>query len=164
MTQAFQLKGVHVAAMIAAFFATEIVVNTYFITTALNTFPGEDEPKSYVQGLHYNDTLNDRAHQAALGWRAEAGMAPGAAGGAKIQVRVFARSGEALTGLHLTGVLRRPANAKRDQTLTFRADGDGYVADASAVDDGLWELRVRADNGENHFDLARSLAWRRLPI
>ena len=35
------------------------------------TFSGEDERKSYLQGLTFNRTLAQRAEQARLGWRAE---------------------------------------------------------------------------------------------
>jgi nitrogen fixation protein FixH len=164
MTRGFELKGIHVGAIIVLFFAAVMAVNFYFVTKALATFPGEDEAKSFAQGLHYNDTLRDRARQAALGWRAEADMEPGANGGAKIEVRVYDRSGSALTGLALSGVLRHPVDARFDAPLTFHAAGDTYVAETAAIREGHWILRARASEGDRHLDLGRAFVWRRSHI
>jgi nitrogen fixation protein FixH len=165
MTRGFELKGIHVGVIIVLFFASVMAVNFYFVSKALATFPGEDEAKSFAQGLHFNDTLRDRAQQAALGWRAEADMAPGGVnGGAKVEVRVYDRSGSALTGLTLSGVLRDPVSAKFDAPLNFHAIGNVYVAETPVIRDGHWILRARASDGDRHLDLGRTFVWRRSHI
>ena len=65
-----RVTGWHVLAVILVFFGVIITVNVIFIIQATRTFRGEDEPRSYVQGLDYNSTLAARAEQAALGWTA----------------------------------------------------------------------------------------------
>ena len=64
------LKGWHVLVMILIFFGITIGVNATFITMALRTHPGEDVPRSYMQGLEYNETLENRRIQSELGWTA----------------------------------------------------------------------------------------------
>ena len=41
-------------------FGVTIGVNATFITLAMRTHPGEDVPRSYYQGLNFNDTLAQR--------------------------------------------------------------------------------------------------------
>lgn len=159
MTQAFRLRGIHVAVIVIVFFAAVMAINAYFVSKALGTFPGEDEPKSFAQGLRYNDTLRDRARQSALGWRAEADLAP-THEGARVEVRIYAQSGASLTGLEVDGVLRRPADAKGDVALTFRRVGDSYVAEAPNLAAGHWDLRARAAEGDRRLDFGKVLLWR----
>ncbi|MBL8551242.1 MAG: FixH family protein [Hyphomonadaceae bacterium] len=155
------LRGVHVWSALAAFFLLVIAVNATFITLALRTFPGEDVRRSYLQGLHYNETLADRRAQAKLGWRASAILSTGASG-PLVEVRIRDRDGAPLSDLELSGVLRRPATANADAQLAFVALGDGlYIAPAPSLAPGQWRLRAQARrrNGER-FDLERSLQWR----
>ena len=51
----FVLKGWHVLLMLVGFFGFMFVVNGIFLWAAITSFPGEDEQKSYMQGLHYNE-------------------------------------------------------------------------------------------------------------
>ena len=64
------VRGWHVLVLIVLFFSVTIGVNATFITLAMRTHPGEDVPRSYYQGLNYNETLARRHEQAELGWSA----------------------------------------------------------------------------------------------
>ncbi len=66
----FRITGWHVLAGMILFFSTIIAVNAVFISLAVQSFPGEDQRRSYVQGLEYNDVIAQRRAQAALGWTA----------------------------------------------------------------------------------------------
>ena len=68
------LRGVHVLWMVIGFFALIIGTDTYFIISAVNTFPGEQVRNSYVLGLDYNREIEERSKQADLGWTVEAGV------------------------------------------------------------------------------------------
>jgi nitrogen fixation protein FixH len=150
-----ELRGVHVLAMVIAFFAVVIGANVAFITMALRTFPGEDVPRSYVQGLQYNDTLAAREAQAALGWQAEARLDRETG---VVEVSLLDRNGAPLSGARLEGVLRRPLDARDDQALTFAQSASGlFVAPAPGLEPGQWRLRAVASRGADRFELEAQL-------
>lgn len=155
----FRMGAPHAIAIFVGALAIVLAVNTVFVTLALRSFPGEDAPKSYLQGLHYNDTLADRAGQRALGWTATAWLS-GDPSDQLVQVRITDAQGAPLDGLSLTGTLRRPTVGKLDQALTFRAIGDGrYTARVSNLASGQWTLSVRAATPSAHFDIEKRLLW-----
>ncbi|MGJ3232781.1 MAG: FixH family protein [Oceanicaulis sp.] len=151
----FRLKGWHVLAGMVAFFGVIFTVNAIFITVALDTFPGEETRRSYVQGLAYNDVLAEREAQAALGWTAAANLTP-----TQVLVAVEDADGAPVANLALTGVLQHPANMQLDRTLAFEELRPGvYAADAQGLAEGQWTLVAEAE-GEVPFALERGL-WRR---
>ena len=153
----FILRGWHVLAMLLTFFAVVIGVDVGFSVIAVRTFPGEDIRNSYVQGNLYNETLAERAKQAALGWTAEASLGSGN-GGAIVTLRLRDAKGEPLTGATVTGRLRRPATTKADRTLVFSSTGGGtYIAPAGDLQAGAWDLAVRATRGSATFDIGARL-------
>jgi nitrogen fixation protein FixH len=157
-----QIRGWHVLAGLLAFFGAVIAVNVVFIVAALNTFPGEDVRRSYVQGLHYNDTLAERRAQAALGWRANAAFAGGAEG-AVLEVTLRAGDAAPLDGVQLSGELQWPTDARFDRALEFQPAGAGrYLADLGQLPPGRWRLRARAQRGDRALDFESELIWRAL--
>ena len=136
--------GRHVLYCLFGFFGVIFAVNAIFLTFALNTFPGESMKKSYLQGLHYNDILTERAEQAALGWRAELVEASGEG---VIAVRLFGADGAPLKGLAVNGELRRIVHSRDDRVLAFMAMGDGlYRASVDPLAPGAWSLTANAQN------------------
>ena len=158
-TATFEIRGWHVLAAILAFFATIIAVNVTFAISAVRSFPGEDVRRSYLQGLHYNDTLAERREQAALGWRASTDL-QGDADGAVLEVVLNSRDAAVIDGATLTGELEWPTNAQMDRALTFEAQGDGrYIARLGALTAGRWRLRAQAQHSGNAFDFESELTW-----
>ncbi len=152
----FTLKGWHVLAGIVGFFAVVFTVNAVFITLAFDTFPGEDTRRSYVQGLAYNDVLEERAAQAELGWSAAANLTE-----ERVLVEVRDADGQPVRSLRLTGTLRHPANMQLDRDLTFTEVRSGvYAAGLADLPEGRWELNAEAD-GETPFAVEADLRWRR---
>jgi nitrogen fixation protein FixH len=155
----FEIRGGHVLAFMIAFFAIIIGVNVAFSVVAVRSFPGEDEKHSYLQGLNFNSKLQDRARQAALGWRATADVDQ-TAQGPVLTVRLLASTGAPVTGLHVQGVLRRPVTSRDDRAVAFSEDGAGvYRARLGRIDDGVWVLRATAADGERHLDIERRMEW-----
>ncbi|MEN0653790.1 MULTISPECIES: FixH family protein [Hyphobacterium] len=147
-----RVTGWHVLAVILVFFGVIITVNVIFIIQATRTFRGEDQPRSYVQGLDYNSTLAARAEQAALGWTATAAVEDGS-----IVVHVLDADGHPIDGLDLNGTLRHPADTSRDEILTFQARAEGrYVAALPEGMRGRWQLRAWRE-GEPPFTLQSEL-------
>lgn len=137
-----KLKGWHVLLIMLAFFGVMFAVNGVFLYHAITSFPGEDVKKSYVQGLNYNQTLDQRAAQAALGWTAETGL-----DGSNLIFRLRDRQGKALSNYPVIGELRRLATRNEDIALIFEARLNGeYSVDVAALKAGQWEARINVLN------------------
>lgn len=159
MTSSFRITGRHVLFGMIGFFLLIIAVNTVFITLALRSFPGEQEEKSYLQGLNYNDRLEARAAQDALGWTVEIDKAERDGDGAIIEL-IFRNKTEApVYNLSIDGMLLQPTDNDRDQALTFSPAGEGrYTTYAENVTPGVWMLNARAVSNRNEtFELTTKL-------
>ncbi|MCC6787137.1 MAG: FixH family protein [Hyphomonadaceae bacterium] len=159
-TATFRIRGWHVLATLLLFFAAIIAINIAFAVAAVETFPGEDERRSYTQGLHYNDVLAERRAQAEMGWRAHGALAP-ASDGAELVVSLVDREGRPIENAALSGVLRWPPSESGDRALTFESQGQGrYVARIGALNAGRWDLRARAqDHAGRALDFEAELTW-----
>lgn len=136
------ITGRHVLIMMLGFFALVIGVNAVFITQAFRTFRGEDVPRSYMQGVAYNETLAAREAQAALGWSAIADVDAGS-----VRLTIVDAADTPVSGLALSGRMRHPADANRDILLDFVETGPGEYSAAHAAASGSWRL-VAVASGE----------------
>lgn len=145
MTRPFRITGRHVLFAMFGFFLVIIGVNAVFITLAIKSFPGEQEKKSYLQGLHYNDRLKAREVQGLLGWNAEITKAYLADGRAVIEIAFSDKDAAPIYDLAITGVLSRSVDDDQDQALVFSAAGAGrYFSEADNIGSGVWMLKVEA--------------------
>lgn len=145
------LRGWHVLVMVLLFFGITIGVNATFITLALTTFPGEDVPHSYVQGINFNDTLERRQAQAELGWSARFNAVEGA-----LLLEVLDAEGAPVSGLTLSGSMVHP-DTMLDCALSFAADRPGLYRAALACDTGgRWQVRA-INNGDAPFEVEYEL-------
>ncbi len=137
-----RLTGRHVLLILLGFFGVLITVNGIFVVSAVKSFPGEDVPKSYLQGLSYNETLAAREAQAALGWAAQAGTVE-LPGGPTLLVRLSDAEGAPLAGLEVEAELRGLAREDADRVLTLAPSGAGdYAARLDGMPAGIWEARI----------------------
>lgn len=148
MTTIPKLTGRHVLAIIVAFFLTIIVANAIFITLAVKTFPGEQEKKSYLQGLAFNQKIAEREAQKELGWTAEIASASLRNGVADIDLLFVSATSAPIASLNVSGSLLRPAADGADHALVFEQVEPGrYRASASDVEPGAWRLEATATGG-----------------
>lgn len=158
-TASFRVRGWHVLAAMLAFFGAIIAVNVAFAMIAIRSFPGEDVRRSYLQGVQYNRTLEERRSQARLGWRATAALHE-RDGEAVLEVTLRQPDGSPLSAALITGELQWPATARFDRALTFTALGEGrYEARLGALEHGRWRLRARAEGEAGALDLESELTW-----
>lgn len=148
-----ELTGRHVLLMVVAFFAVIIAVNAYFITAAVQSFRGEDVPRSYRQGLEYNQTIAARATQDEMGWTVRINNV------GKDIILVFQdSSGRAVSDLNITGKLRHPVDTDQDHPVMFSNEGSGhYRAQSVEASNGRWILVANAQNTDQHFKFESKL-------
>ena len=131
----------------AATFAVVLAVNVLFIVKAYTTFSGEDEQKPYMQGIEYNQTLDRRALQARLGWKATVAVTRIGQGGANVLVSLSDRSGVPIAHVVLGALLKHPSDAGKDRQIVLHPIGDGrYEGTALNVPTGAWDVTVEAKN------------------
>jgi|SRR5579871_2536296 len=139
------LNGYHVVTTLLVTFAVVLAVNVLFIVKAYTTFRGEDEQKPYLQGIEYNDTLNRRALQTRLGWKATVTAARMGTNRARIAVFLSDRNGAPISHISLEAYLRHPSDSGRDHKVDLRPMGEGiYEGTADDVQAGAWDLNLVA--------------------
>ena len=150
-----ELKGWHVLAMTLGFFGITIAVNLALAIYAIDTFSGEDVAKPYLRGLAYNRTLEERAAQTALGWKATIEVTR-ESGNAAISAHVEDRDGQAKGSLTVEATLRRPTDARLDRTVDLGSAGGGdYKGVATELAPGAWDIIVRAKGSGAVFQAQR---------
>jgi nitrogen fixation protein FixH len=141
----FRLTGWHVFLLMCIFFGFMFIVNGIFLWAALSSFPGEDEHKSYLQGLHYNNAISARRIQEEQGWSAQIGLTPTDSGD-RLVIRLLDRAGAPLSVTDVDAQLRRTVTGAADQPITLQRGAEGdYFADVSLLEKGVWEARVHAN-------------------
>ncbi len=151
------LTGRGVLVWLGGFFACIFAVNVYFIVLSVDTFRGEDEQKPYLQGIEYNTTLERRAEQARLGWKADVAVQRLKNGHVRIEVGLRNSVGGA-PGAMLAAELRHPADENRDRALRVVAAGGGrYWADAGNVSSGIWDVLLSSTDKHVPFEATARL-------
>lgn len=152
----FRVTGRHVLAAMVGFFAIVIALDTYFVTLAIRTFPGEVSRTPYEDGLAYNSRLAQQAAQARIGWRASAAVEPDG----RVVVRVISANGAPVTGLKGEAAFERPATEAGRMALKLMEGEPGeYVARPGRIG-GSWDLTATfADVSGRRFVAERRLSW-----
>jgi nitrogen fixation protein FixH len=156
-----QFTGWHFLACMVAFFGVDIAINVGFIVRAVQTFPGEVADDPYEAGVAYDHILAREAAEQRLGWLATVGRAVPVGGGEAITVRWTDRTGRALPGLTVTGILRRPATEQQNTAIRFTEVAPGAYRAVAKVAPGAWDLELTAANrrgGQRTAD--RRMQWR----
>ena len=155
------LRGSHVLIILLLSFGVVFAVNIAFAVFAVKTFPGEETPQPYTQGVEYNAALRDLRAQAALGWRAGAAITGDSARTAAVVVSLNDAAGAPIGGAVLVGDLERPTDGGLDRTLRFAPLGGGrYAAPVAGLLEGQWQISVRAAHAGAHFDISKRVTWR----
>ena len=148
----FRITGWHVLFSVVAFFGVVIAVDSLFLVLAYRSHPGQVSVRPYEDGLAYNRAVAQRRTQAAIGWSATA--APDAGG---VVVEIADAKGEPVTGLELTGLLRRPATETGELPLTFEEAAPGRYRAPAKPAAGAWDVHVQSQG--QVFQAERRLTW-----
>lgn len=154
------ITGRDVLFMMLAFFGVVIGVNALMVTYAIDTFSGEDAAHSYVQGLHFNKTLEERDAQKDAGWQARMDVTPDAQGKTLIVMELLDRDKAPVTGVTLEGDLRLPATSREDRDLRFMETAPGrYEVETSKLHEAYWDLLVSGTKDGAPVFEARNRIW-----
>lgn len=156
-----RLTGYHVLFILLGFFGIMIAVNVVFTVFAVKSFPGEQVERSYVQGLNYNQVLEDREQQAELGWTTELGFEASETGDALLVNNWYSETGEGLAALDVTVTLTRPASEEGQLRLTLSPNGPGrYEAGIENLAGGVWHAEISASSTDGASATAhKTLTW-----
>jgi nitrogen fixation protein FixH len=146
MKAQFHLTGGHVLAALLGFFALIVAANASFLYFAVKSFPGEKEKKSYRQGLLYNEVLDARAAQEALGWSAAIDSIVRDGETVAVVVSFAGKNTAPLDELELAGALVRPASEEGEQSFAFTPAGAGRYEAVVAAGSGAWDMTVTASS------------------
>lgn len=140
----FRLTGKHILIFLLLFFGTITLVNIIMIRMALKTFPGIENEKPYFQGLHYNQTLTERAAQAALGWQISLlDEDILVAENTHLELLILDRHENPVSGVELQAHLFRPAGGDGDQRLIWSEQKPGhYIIEPQGLGKGNWMLNI----------------------
>lgn len=127
-----------------AFFGVIFAVNGVFLYLALDSFPGLTSNRAYVEGLNYNQTLEDGRRQAALGWNLDVTLPAGPAGEKELLVRLRDTAGQDVPYLAVTARLERPATADGARDLDLIPSAAGHRTGLDGIAPGRWQLLVVA--------------------
>ena len=147
-----ELTGRTVLIILLAFFATVMTANAMLVHYALSTLGGVDTPNAYKAGLAFEGEIQAAARQQANRWQVAEHVERRGDGTIAITLRPLDEAGVALPGLSVTGVLRHPADARRDRPIVFGETASGLYLASDAVAAGSWTLVVDlSKDGQRQF-------------
>ncbi len=150
------ITGKHVLLYVVGFFLTIFIANGFFIYFAVDTFRGEDNKRSYRQGIEYNKTIARRRHQQELGWKAKIEIADNA-----LFLSIKDAKGAPISGLKINAILKHPAEMDLDKKLKFTQDIDNkYVTNLDKSYYGKnWILDIEAISEDGERFKSRNKIW-----
>lgn len=137
-----QFTGWHMLASLVAFFGVVIGVNLTLAYFANSTFSGLVVANGYVASQSFGSDLARAKAQEALGWSVAMSHTSD-----RLRLTFADAEQHKISGLAITGKLRRPAAQRFDQALTFSDSGAGVYTAPAELAPGLWELEV---DGNGH--------------
>ena len=156
-----KLTGWHVLTILLVFFGVVFSVVGFMIFMALKTFTGEKE-HAYLEGLHFNETLNARAKQSALGWDMTLGFKRGPAGDALFTAELIDADKKPIAGAQMSGTIGRATQSGDDKILKFAETTPGvYTAHVETLERGKWLFAAKAKvNDKPEFEAETALSIR----
>jgi len=155
------LRGSHVLAIVAAFFAAVFLVNGAMIYAALSTNTGVVGSEPYRKGLHYNERIAADVRQARLGWTEKLTVDLDG----RVVFVLAAEAGRPVVGLRVAGIIGRPSTDRYDMALLLGETAPGrYEAQTKPLAEGSWLIALDARRKRTPDDLiyrTRKRLWLR---
>jgi nitrogen fixation protein FixH len=136
--------GVHMLAIIIAFFGVVITVNFVMALSAIHSFGGTVVDNSYVASQSFNRWLQEAQQEAQSGWRVSAQREAGF-----VVVTLSNRTGLVQTAA-MTGTAEHPLGRLPNISLHFQSLGEGRFRVLEKLPEGRWRLRMKAMTSQGH--------------
>lgn len=154
-TQTKGLTGWHTLALFTGFFAIVIGADISFAVLAYRSAPGQAAKDPYEAGLLYQRTLDAKAREAALGWRATIDHRDGV-----IELAVFDRAGAPITGLDVTADFNRPATEQGERKAKLKEQARGIYRLEARNWSGAWDMHAVASKADGRsLQIEGRLQW-----
>jgi nitrogen fixation protein FixH len=123
------------------------------------------EPDYYQKALRWDEAMTQESKNAALGWSVEAGVDSATRSGpTRIVLRVSDRDGAPVEDAMVRVAAFHNARASQVVAATLAPTGGGrYSAPLPLDRPGLWELRVRVQQGDRVFTQTIAQDFPRMP-
>jgi nitrogen fixation protein FixH len=110
------------------------------------------EPDYYNKAVAWDSTASLDSISAILHWKADVKLSGAGTSGGDVVLILTDAAGDGVTDAHVkvTAIHNLDGARHLEAVLTERADGR-YVAHLPLDHAGLWEVRVRAERGADHF-------------
>ncbi len=150
---------------VATILGLTVAANIWLIRVATHDPSFAVEEDYYQRGVHWDDEMAQRAHNAALGWTLAASISPiRDGGGSDLTVALRDSSVTPLSGASITVRAVHIARAGEPMDLRLDASTPGtYAAHMPIRRAGLWELRIDVQRGADRFTATERLDVRSEP-
>ena len=155
MTTATASRDRYIPWLFVLGFVIVFAVNATMIFLAVGSFSGLYTPKPRDRGLRFNDVVAAEQSRDALGWRIDAAWRPGRD---RLEISVFDRAGQPLTGAHVAVELVRPVEKRAPLGAAMAVVGDGRHAGYVALPvRGNWDVDIVVERNGERFAQTRRM-------
>lgn len=155
MTTATASRSRYIPWLFVLGFAVVFAVNATMICLAVGSFSGLYTPKPRDRGLRFNDVVAAEQSRDALGWRVDTAWRPERD---RLEVSVFDRAGQPLTGAHVAVELVRPVEKRAPLGAAMAVVGDGRHAGYVALPArGNWDVDIVVERDGERFAQTRRM-------
>jgi nitrogen fixation protein FixH len=137
-----ELTGRAVLLWLAGFFAVVFAVNGVLVQAATSTFGGLETSSSYKAGLVFEAEISSAEQQDARHWQVDGKLLRNKRGEAVLDISARDTQGVSLTGLAAQVRLAHPADARLDQIIAMKPNGNGTFHGEASAAAGQWELII----------------------
>lgn len=138
---------------------TVLAVNFFMVSMAVVTHPGLVNDNPYKYGQNYEQIIEARKKEAALGWQLDMPW-PDVREGAVSRLVLTAKDnqGQPIVADQVEMYVYRPSDVRQDFVLRFVSQGEGrYVAELTGPLRGNWDWIVEVVRGSDKSSLAGKL-------
>jgi nitrogen fixation protein FixH len=144
-------------------FMVVLGVNVALLYFATTTFNGLETRHAFEEGNDYNARIAEEEKQKALGWTvtfaANGGAVPGSQSlPARLTLNAVDAAGNALEGLEVYALVRRPTQEGHDQSVALDPVSPGkYARTVDLPLPGQWDIRLMLRRGEDVYRLRKRI-------
>ena len=132
-----EFTGRHMLVIVIGFFSVVLFANVVMAYLASSTWSGLAVSNGYVASQSFNADHARAKAQAAAGWKVELSHNTGA-----LAIVFAGRDAAPLSGLIVSGQLRRPTTERDDVRLVFLEGRSGTYEAPARLAAGVWEVEV----------------------